>query len=57
MTTSRRSNERMTPTQARAARRQRRDRRRRMYRYAGGIAIGIVAFLLILSLFLTPGLL
>ncbi len=45
----------MTPTQARAARRTRRQRRRRVFRYAGGTAIGLIAFALILSLFL-PGL-
>ena len=42
----------MSPTQARAARRVRRDRRRRVYRYAGGIVVGIVAFAFILSLFI-----
>ena len=54
-TTSNQPSRRMTPTQARAARRQRRQRRRRVVRYAGGIAIGLVAGALILSLFL-PGL-
>ena len=49
---SRRSSSRTTPTQARAARRARRTRRRRIYRYAGGTAIGIVAFAFIASLFI-----
>lgn len=54
-TASNRSSRRMTPTQARAARRQRRQRRRRFLRYGGGVAVGLVAGALILSLFL-PGL-
>ncbi len=54
-TASNRSSRRMTPTQARAARRQRRQRRRRVYVVLSGIGVGLIAFTLILSLFL-PGL-
>ena len=41
-----------TPTQARASRRERRQNRRRVTRWLIGIAIGLVAALLILGLFL-----
>lgn len=43
--------DRLTPTQARAARRTRRHRRRRVKRIAAFSAVGVVAFLLIASLF------
>ena len=46
---------RLTPTQARAARRSRRQARRRLVRYGGGAAVALVAFIFILSLFV-PGL-
>ena len=46
---------RKTPTQARALRRLRRDRRRRMLRIGGFLAIGLIAFTFIFALF-APGL-
>ena len=46
---------RLTPTQARRARRARRQRRRRVYIWAGGIAVGLIASTLVLSIIL-PGL-
>ena len=45
---------RLTPSQARAARRVRRQRRRRLIRYASATAIGAVAVVFIVALFL-PG--
>ncbi len=50
-----RTRRRPTPTQVRAARRSRRNARRRIIRYGGGTAIGLIAFIFILSLFI-PGL-
>ncbi len=41
----------LTPTQARRARRDRRNRRRRVLRTGGGIAIGVIALLFVVSLF------
>ena len=52
MATAGRSGHRQTPTQARAARRARRKTRRRLWRYGGGGAIGIIAFTFIIALFL-----
>ncbi len=49
------SRTRPTPTQARRARRARRQRRRRIYIWAGGIAVGLIASTLVLSIIL-PGL-
>ncbi len=49
------SRTRLTPTQARRARRARRQRRRRIYIWAGGIAVGLIASTLVLSIIL-PGL-
>jgi hypothetical protein len=47
-----RSGRRQSPTQARAARRARRKTRRRLWRYGGGGAIGLIAFTFIIALFL-----
>ena len=44
------SKNRLTPTQARAARRSRRQNRSRVTRWGIGIAVGVVALLLILGL-------
>ena len=54
-TRTRRSKDRLTPTQSRAARRLRRQTRRRVLRYAAGSLVGFVALAFILGLFL-PGL-
>lgn len=50
-TQAKRRKGRLTPTQARALRRQRRARRRRVLRYAAFAAVGTIAFLFIVSLF------
>lgn len=52
--TPNRSPERLTPSQARAARRSRRNKRKRMIRYGAATAIAAVSFLFIIGLFL-PG--
>ncbi|MCH8206559.1 MAG: DUF3105 domain-containing protein [Chloroflexi bacterium] len=52
VTRARRRKDRLTPSQARAARRTRRQRRRRLVRYGGFSLIGAIAFIFILGLFL-----
>ena len=49
---AKRRKDRLTPSQARSARRTRRQRRRRLLRYGGFSAIGAIAFIFILGLFL-----
>ena len=50
-TSADRRSDRLTPTQARAARRDRRKRRRRLYTWSIGAGIGLLAFLFIIALF------
>ena len=49
---AKRSSSRQSPTQSRAARRVRRTRRRRFLRWGGATAVGTIAFVFILSLFI-----
>ena len=50
-THTKRRKDRLTPTQARTARRERRKRRKRFTRFGIFIAIGVVSFLFVVSLF------
>ena len=50
-TTTKRRKDRLTPTQARAARRDRRTRRRRIIRFGAFISIAAISFLFVASLF------